>query len=249
LRSIEFPWRFLSSTAALQLVALMGLYPFAARRMKKGVQCLVLAAVALVAVFWYRHQYQMPPTMNAQAVVQRFHELTKHQNLYEGFYTPLLPKHVRIHPSSPRRFDQFPIVLKDHVDAGLVQLEVLEGSTKFRLRAEVTHEKPLELLIAQLYFPGWQVRVNGIPVDTEILESGLTPHGMMQLRLEEGGTHLIEAAYEGYPGGAGRMFAIALAILLVVCLFIYEETVRRTPGRQFPIGMPVQALGGQSDPS
>lgn len=73
----------------------------------------------------------------------------------------------------------------------------------------MTAATPCTVALAQLWFPGWDVRVDGRRVPDDELRAALAPDGLVRVRVPPG-AHNVEARYGGPPGRCG---AAALALL------------------------------------
>lgn len=223
LQLIQFPWRALSVTAVFQLVCVLGVRPWSARVPFAW----VLAALALAAAIVGGDQFQVnpetPPTERGLATLDA---LT--QNLvqleHRGFLTyanrnEFLPRTARFPmPAGPR--DQGPLVV---VDPGSAQ--ALPGSTEHHLRYRLVATAPGAAVIQQYFFPGWEVTLDGQPVDAATLTRTLTPDGRISVPLPHAGAYTLEAGYSGPPGWGLRWTLATLGCLLAIGAMRW-----RTPG-------------------
>jgi hypothetical protein len=218
-RTIQFPWRILSVTAALQVVCIAGLgklstFPFIGRRLG-----LVLAAVLLAAFGWHRNQFAIRRSLSATDTLvahraQRFTRMTNLANLNE-----FQPKTVRNPKALVPRGDVIPIV----EPVGDAAVEPLDGNDLYRIEVLVTASQPAGVRINQLYFPGWRVLVDGRDVAPTTLEQELHDDGRIMVAVPPG-SHRLEAFYDGPPGWRLRNTAIALVLLGFAALWRRQAT-------------------------
>ena len=223
LRNVQFPWRLLSVTATLQLVATLGLAPVLAHRPLGRAAALV--AVTAFAAWWHADQFALRGIYNFEPsyILDRYHETLKR----EGFrdFTAMnefLPKTARERPPEPRDFDA-PVMRL----LGTGTVEELSDSDPHHLRFRVEHRGPATIAIDRLYVPGWRVVVDGRVVPRRDLESRLTPTGLIRIDLSGSATRRVEAHYAGPPGQQLRDAGILLAVLgFVVSLRLGRERER-----------------------
>ena len=77
---------------------------------------------------------------------------------------------------------------------------------------ELAVPAPTAVVIEQLYLPGWEVSLDGRELARTTLDGSLTPEGFVRLALLQAGTHRLEAAYGGPPGGGVRAAGMALVL-------------------------------------
>ena len=75
----------------------------------------------------------------------------------------------------------------------------------------VEGDRPVDLVINQLYFPGWQLAVNGRWMDRSRLEQQVTTDGRIGWPLGPGRWRL-QARYAGPPSDAWVTWVMALAV-------------------------------------
>lgn len=90
-------------------------------------------------------------------------------------------------------------------------------SSLFRPVFQLKGESPSDIIVNQLYLPGWRVAVNGRQIDPKTLERDLSPDGRIRLVLPAGEWR-VEASYDGPPGAGIRLGLIAFCVL---CALLY----------------------------
>ena len=138
-----------------------------------------------------------------------------------------LPRTARQPPGAPR--GDRPLVEAQPPQAG--QVRFLPGHGPHHIAAEVDVRAPAELVINQLYFPGWQVRLDGRTLSPEALAAALRPDGLIRVPVAHGAVQRVEARYAGPPGGMVRWGGVLLGLSLLAGLALHE---RRTAERGQP---------------
>lgn len=89
----------------------------------------------------------------------------------------------------------------------------LEEHGAHRLRFMLSGPAAGWVTINQLYLPGWVVRLNGVEVSDALLRGQMLPDGRMAVAVPPG-THVLEAWYDGPPGGRLRGALMLMALLV-----------------------------------
>ncbi len=134
------------------------------------------------------------------------------QGMYNGAVTnEFLPRRA-LHFNATSRFaGGEPIA-----EASGAALELLNAAYPIRFRLNV-EQAPAEVRIRQLYFPGWEIRVNGellpeAPPMPPGMRWWVDSEGLMRLSLAQPGEYLVEARYHGPPYWGWRNALIALVM-------------------------------------
>ncbi len=91
----------------------------------------------------------------------------------------------------------------------------LANNRPWHLHYQVEAPAPTRATLGQFYFPGWEVAINGTPIDDDVLVAALNPNGQLQVDVPAGLSEL-DASYRGPPGG--RSLALVSLLLLVAAL-------------------------------
>lgn len=214
LRFLQFPWRILSVTATLQIMAAAGILGVYRRWLatKRAGPRRVAVGVALVG--WVlatavigREQFAVGRTANPGPVLERFRgDGFAPQFRMLGGVSEYVPKTARERPPSPRDRSQPPFRV-----AGPGTITEYSDND-YDLQCTVSAERELAVVIERVYLPEWRVEVNGVALSRDEIERGLTTHGFMRLPLGAG-THQIHARFVGPPGRNLRN-AVAVAVFL-----------------------------------
>lgn len=224
LRLVQFPWRLLAITATLQIACIAGLKKLTDFSLVKIGWPVLLSLLLGAIVLWHGNQFSIEHPLNAKEKLQ----LWKMEILLTKFYTfsgagEFVPKTVEHRGALiPRR-----AVIADRKTylprktpvpilrlMGFGHLEALEESSPYRMRYRIENSEPVNLLIEQLYFPGWKVLVDGREIPRQKLEQKLTIDGRMMVHISSPGSHTFEAFYEGPPGWKVRDLIIGFVVLV-----------------------------------
>lgn len=202
LRAIQFPWRFLSIAslgAALlgglglgQLLASRG-----ARSRNAATTFVALAAIGLVApLLGPKPNFPLPAWSVDPAKFLESRETTT-----KGEYLPMTATEIE----RPRGFEGG---VKLEGEGRVVRAERRTG----RIDADIETSGPAELVLQDLYFPGWTVRVDGerVPVSAEV------PSGRMRITIPVRSSR-VEARLEPTPV---RRVTAALSSLTALLLLL-----------------------------
>ncbi|MDO8621158.1 MAG: 6-pyruvoyl-tetrahydropterin synthase-related protein [Candidatus Levybacteria bacterium] len=175
LQKFQFPWRFLSVTVFLS--ALMGgiLLSLISNKYKK-VALIILVVGLLVANkdYWHANDY-----------------LQKEESFYSGIYDGTTDTGESAPIWSIRFMEKRP----------KAQLEVIDGDAKIKEldRKSTYHKYQVQVnkntLFGEntLYFPGWEIKANGKPLNIEF--QNMQYRGIMTFSLTKG-SYLVEAEYK-----------------------------------------------------
>lgn len=211
LRAIQFPWRAFSVLATFQFMMLVGLLGVTR---KAWVAWVVAALVAGIQWQMFRVSPwpimivgEDPQNMSWQQASDSIRERVRTMNSnYVTFanveeFDPMWMSE----PPAPR--GDGPII------SSLEKVTMLPESNPYRIAAKVESSKSSGVLLKQLYFPGWNVEVNGQAIDDETLRANLTRNGTMLIPVEAG-TSTVIASYDGPPGGTLRISLMVLTLLI-----------------------------------
>jgi hypothetical protein len=227
LRYLQFPWRLLGVVALMQAMLIAGLgmglpAETGSRRRTWGLRGL-LAVMLLATLLWHANMFTVNPSQHVldelvlsyrNTGLQDFHVL---EPAFEW-----IPKTVTQPIDLPRGRKAMAMVEMNPPDAGT--LREMPESTPYDFSYWIECRQPARMIVNQLYFPGWEVLVDGMPVSDATLRKDVGADGRMQLDSSPG-THLVSASYAG-PPGFGLRLAVCLAGVLSAIL-LYALTSRR----------------------
>lgn len=219
LGQMQFPWRALVVTTALQTLVLAGAGGAFARLRRPPLQLLTASALLAAIVVWQRDQFRLGPKIRDVDQVLRDELSAAHQDLQHYSADEFRPKTTR---TRPQPLGDAPVMTADY---GV--LSFAPESNPSRIVADLQTSKGTWVRLQQLYLPGWQVRLNGVRVPDEELRRDLRSDGTMRFRAllppgAEAGRFRIEAGYAG-PPGANTGDALALLALLVLLGWNWSE--------------------------
>ena len=219
LRMVQFPWRILSITATLQIVCIAAAVGFAARRLSLMMSMLGFSAVLVSLYVWhsdrfvFKHSIDIPGRLQHWLAEEKYASLQDFSRRHE-----YVPKTVASVESLRPRARSSPVLWSS--EAGFAQ--PFEGNSSHHIRYRFSMSKPGLLRIEQLYFPGWRVILDGLPVPSAELESNLTIDGRMTLSLPAG-EHVIDARFDGPPGWRDRNIVVCVIVLAFLGFCIRER--------------------------
>ena len=208
LRFLQFPWRLLGATATLQLLCALGLRAWTAS-LPPRVERVFLAGVLLFALGWHAGQFSLErATRDPAALMREYHAQGKRTSFARfAARDEFMPRSARRRPARPRDFGTPPVRL-----AGEGRVRALPDSSAHRVRVEIDVPAPAVAVLEQLYLPGWEIALDGRPLEREALERSLTPEGFARIEIASAGRHRLDAAYEGPPGGDARGVGMATVL-------------------------------------
>lgn len=212
LRYVQFPWRVLSVTATLQVACACGLHEAIASLGRLRHVVLGLACFGIIG--WQIEQF----SANRERLTDVTRRLEHHRRtLRDEFrsyaatdeFTPRTA--ARIAEVGPR---QSRPLLESRQPAGAAL--VIEGD-EYRFRCVVPRGAALQVVINQLWFPGWKARLNGRLLTDAELEQQRLPDGRMRLLLSNTEEHELSAWY-GRPPDASRHVKVMVISLALIAL-------------------------------
>ena len=212
---MQFPWRMLSVVVGLLVACSSGwaTNPAFDSKMASGrrIRIAVLLALALFAAGWRPEQFKWRERLpSARADVARLWREAPSDKKPHAGRNEFLPRTVKRLPA-PR--GKGPMV---EAPPG-VEVHPRAGHGPYDIAVEVAVSGPVELVINQLYFPGWQVELNGQSLDSAELEKNLREDGRIRVKLAQSpARQLVEAHYSRPPGLVFRVAGVALGIMLLL---------------------------------
>jgi hypothetical protein len=219
----QFPWRLLSVIAVFQALCIVGLAGLR-RQPRLGRRYPVILAILWLILFaWSARQLrpggEFDPRLTAEGRIQRMAGFRTFANSNE-----FLPRTADPPPAVPRDPARMIIAPRG------VTVEPLPDNNPHFIHYTINSPAgSTEVFIQQLYFPGWHVELDGIPIADVVLRNTRVSDGRMRFWLDGAGPHELIAHYGGPPGQSG-LFAVSLAWLALgvggLALFGRHLTVR-----------------------
>jgi hypothetical protein len=221
LRYVQFPWRILSVTALLQIICISGLKNIIPRTKSIGKTIIIISVLLGVTALWYSNQFKISRGIDVcQALrIDREHRLQNFQTYSVlSEFTPQTASRQRI--ALPR--GSRPLLVLNPPG----EIKEMIGNSKYRMRYQVTCAVPTDVLVNQIYMPGWRVIVDHQDISPLELERHLTIDGRIQFSLLPKEGIIIEAFYDGPPGRRLRNIVIGV-VLLAFMIFCYSDQKSR----------------------
>jgi hypothetical protein len=230
LRPVQFPWRILSVTACLQVMAVAGIgripgIPPAQRRY-------VLGVLLFATVLWYAPMFQVGSYLKVNRALRHHvrEQLSRVTSYSEA--NEFLPRTARAELLTEARGSR-PLVEPEGGEPALP----LPGNAPGRIRYHVASGPACFARIHQLHFPGWRVEVDGQVVPERTLGRLRLEDGRMRIPLRPGQPHVVTARYEGPPGWRLRT-ALAVSSLAVLVGLQLLARRPRSPRRPALLALP-----------
>jgi hypothetical protein len=219
LGKIQFPWRILSITSTLQMIAAIGalvyLQRFKWQRQIVFILVFLLLAVAINFKQFIGRYYDIPYWYTPAI----FTAVQKNNIDACGGLNEFLPRTAPFEHIPPRADNPIMLSLRG------MQLTARADNSDYKIHYHAVITGPDILIINQLYFPGWKVFVNGIVLDPKILEKSIEPMGRISFLIQRPGEYDIKAFYAGPPYKA-QLYG-AIVIIMGFSLFILFYLNRR----------------------
>ncbi|HEU4582923.1 MAG TPA: 6-pyruvoyl-tetrahydropterin synthase-related protein [Polyangiaceae bacterium] len=224
LAQMQFPWRALAITSALQTLVFAAAGGAFARLRSPALQLFAAGALLTAIGAWQPYQFWRGPVIANIDVALRDELSAARWQI----------QHYSADEFRPKTAHGKPVPLRDArvLTADYGELSFAPESNPSRIVAELRTPKSTWLRLQQLYLPGWQVKINGAPVPDEELRRDLRGDGTMRFRAllpagARSGRFRIEAGYAG-PRGAGVASAMAALGLLGLLGFNWSEQRARS---------------------
>lgn len=206
LQKFQFPWRFLAvsvlSTSILGGIVLSNIY-------KKYIPCIVITTTILLVASTY-HMWR------ARAYVMRPDEF------YSGIYNSTTDTGESSPIWSVRFMENRPNAQYEVIEGRASILPIDRTTSKHSFVVEAVTEA--RILDNTLYFPGWEVFVNGRKIDNveELIYQDPSYRGLMTFRIPRGTSHvMVKFTDTKLRKVANALSAIGLAV------FVLYEAIRR----------------------
>lgn len=228
----QFPWRFYGLIAVLQLVGLAQLPKLAARfgrvRFERG-----LVAALLVHLVIELSCLTLPMTLDFDLVRDRLpwqHETLNNRREFD----PVTMKNIGALPDRTR----IPVSVAMNSEGGAgvwlgISFEGLPYHINFLVRSGQYNKRGgalPDIIVNQLYFPGWRATVNGTAVrpadETTPMHMpalGVDEYGRILLRIPAEGSYEVSLWYDGPPHWLLRNL---VAVLMLCALAVWVRSPR-----------------------
>jgi hypothetical protein len=207
LRLVQFPWRILSVTAVLQMICAAGLGRLPDWRYVRKAWVLPFL---LVAAFMWHWEMRTVKGYRELDPFSRQHPLValRDREFTTANANEFMPRTARI-PEHPTARGRDRVVQAE----GETLFHEVAGHSAYHINCWVGGRSGA-VVINQLYFPGWRVRLGGKDLSEEDLKQALLPDGRMRVPVivADGEWRPLEAWYDGPPGWRIHCLLVALAI-------------------------------------
>ena len=229
-RFIQFPWRLLGLSSFGIAIVVGSLFLWRPLRRRAGA-AVAIAALSLIVI---AGMAKLDPALSPLWYAFSSDQISK-LDMFErgryGFalfadYTPLAMK-VKSEELAASRPTDAPIADPLSVTPAITVLE----ESPHRVTLHVRTAAPIPLRFHRIYFPGWQIRVDGEAVETQASAA----MGLVTATLPAG-DHRVQIAFEDTPVRrlAGLISVLTVAILAVIGL--------RSPGRTRFLSLSLAAM-------
>lgn len=222
---VQFPWRLLGVTAVCQLVLISHLFTwFSAHR--SSIQCVTLLFLFTASVLWYWPMFFPAPYQHADAERMVSH----HQNDWFRTMSSYSSTDEFTPITATEMYNSRPVFNDPIIECSPRAANIVVSDSRYFIRAEVTVDSSTVVKINQIYFPNWNVEIDGSQISQHVLRSNLTQDGRIQFVLDEPGEHIIHAHFSSPPGQSmGVAFGVCFgaALLLIVVVVGAKNTEQR----------------------
>ncbi|OGV34031.1 MAG: hypothetical protein A2020_01005 [Lentisphaerae bacterium GWF2_45_14] len=230
LNFVQFPWRILAVIAVLQCICATGIAAAVGKIKRRYLSAAVYVGILCVCSLWYVEQFKIVTVAGNAAGKIEEHRKKRLNEFYVyaagNEFIPLTAQRGVDAPLGTR-----PRLQISERDGSATPAE---GNTAFHIRYFLETSSPTTILINQLYFPGWQILVNGENAVSPDVNWKLLPDGRGCFALPPGEKYFISAEYEGPPGWRMRNFVIGLAIIAYLVIFYLEYKRKGLYGKSVP---------------
>jgi hypothetical protein len=218
---VQFPWRILSVTGTLQVACIAGGHGIYSRLNSWKAPALI--AFLLIAVAWSYEQFVPSPKRINDAdgrIAQTERSRLESFQTYAGRdeFTPKSAKQLRV--LIPPRKNRPLVTVADRSR----DVTAAHGATEYSMDYTIGAGPPTILTINQVYFPGWEVMINGESVASKTLVRSVAPDGRIRVPLNNEAPCRVVAHYAGPPGGLGRALAIGVSMMAFIAVAVASRT-------------------------
>ncbi len=204
---LQYTWRFTYLRMTVEILLLVKCIGIVWQGRKEHAAYGVLAAMLLLVCFDY-YKPQMEQDFIGARVVYQY---KARRDFYIGHGLETFQGSDIFQPITsnmrglPNRFEQHvPLVQMPSRKDARFSYRPLETKGEIAISVEVkTVEEPVTMVVNQLYFPGWEITVNGqrLPLNktVENVSYELSRNGLIQLSFLEPGSYAVSVEYAGPP--------------------------------------------------
>tara|TARA_R110000782_G_scaffold18459_2_gene50772 strand:- start:649 stop:2385 length:1737 start_codon:yes stop_codon:yes gene_type:complete len=212
-RFVQFPWRLLAIIGIFQIISMSGLSVLSKHNVVKKYYTVFLVVLFFGAYAWHSNQFHVAGYLSEYSK-----EAVRNNFLTYAFNDEFKPKTSKERPLLPRVEN---IMMRATND---VSIEPLAENNPHKIAYRVfTGAEKTEVTIQQLYFPGWEVFVNGKHVSDEQLVKNLDDSGLIRLGLPPNAKYEINASYVGVPGLMSMNVIVGIWLLFIIVFLLKFE--------------------------
>ena len=200
LQNFQFPWRFLAIIVFTSSVFASLFLDSISKKtnVKLIVLISILIIVAISSFYWKPKAYQNKP---------------------ESFYTGVYESTTDTGESAPiwsvRFMEKRPKARLEVIDGNAIIRELDRKSTYHKYQVQVN--KPTLFEENTLYFPGWEIKANGVPLKVEF--QNMNYRGVMLFNLSKG-NYIVEVVYKETKLRAISDVISFVSLLIVLCFMV-----------------------------
>lgn len=219
LRTMQFPWRLLAVTSVCQVILIAQAVAYL-NKFSPAICRITLISLTIAMVPWYWPMYFANPAWMERAsevVAAHRSNWLNVTDTYAGA-NEFTPKTAMKLLTAPPLGDR---AVLESEDAS--QVTFAGDSSRYDIHAKIEMQRPGEVILNQMYLPGWRFVLDGQSIPRKELEAALMDDGRIRVKVTTAGEHEIKASYASPPG---EIEGIALALCMLLGLCGYHFYVR-----------------------
>lgn len=211
---VQFPWRLLAVISIYQILCIMGVNNLPENY--KASRTSFLLILLCFAFLLNGKQISVNGMLDdVDNIVTRGVRSIKYQ------FNSLTVKHEYLPRTTPARQIKTPRGNKTVIESSNeISAKPIEGNNTYKIKYELTAETETDVIINQLYFPGWHIEVNDKTIPPNTLKKNINQDGRLRLHLPRKGKYKVIAYYNG-PPYQGILFSISLSTLVLFITFLF----------------------------
>lgn len=217
---VQFPWRILAVISTFQIVCMVGIYNFPKKIKEYRTSFLVILLCLCFLLNGKQISVYSIRYPNVDNIVEEGIQSVKNRlNTYtvKNEYFPRTALTYQI--KKPR--DK-----KSLIENGKkLSVFPLKENNKYKLQYKLVAKDKTDVIINQLYFPGWHVQLNDETISSLTLKENISPDGRLRFHIPKKGTYKLVAYYKA-PPGQNMLFLASFFMLFMFVSFLFLKKHR-----------------------
>lgn len=223
LRFLQFPWRLFCLIAIIQAILIGGIANIfeSFKSLNLYSKIAILSLYLIISLVLYLPMFDSKPSdvSDIDSHVKSFKEDCLHNFVVLEIACEWIPKYVKERIPLTRWAKENSMF---ECEEKSCTIKKDTGSDSYFFSSIIDTEQHCELIVNQLYFPGWNVSINGKKIDEKLFV--ILKDGRFKIPIQPG-KYVVSAEYGSPPGAILRHLFFLIGLILGIVLLVFYRRI------------------------